>query len=124
LSSQAGASSWPISPGPITLFFPEATSSLEKVSRPRSGANSWRSCRSGWKVGDYLGALEHTWLEGAVRHFEVNHCFEVTMPSLSAIETPRSFAKGLEFYWASVANLKAHNLQPPSLCCILVPHWM
>jgi hypothetical protein len=75
------------------------------------------------EVGDYLGALEHTWLEGAVRHFEVNHCFEVTRPSLSAIETPRSFAKGLEFYWASVDNLKAHNLQPPSLC-ILVPRWV
>lgn len=74
-------------------------------------------------IGAYRGALEHTWVDGGVRHFEINHCFEVTVPELASGATPRSHAEHLEFHWVFVGELRAHNLQPPQLWT-LIPGWL
>lgn len=74
-------------------------------------------------IGNYLGALEHTWTEAGIRHFEVNHCFAVTVPEMSPAVKPRSYAEHLEFLWAPVQDLNVHNVQPVPLWT-LVPRWL
>ncbi|HET6948594.1 MAG TPA: NUDIX domain-containing protein [bacterium] len=75
------------------------------------------------RIGRYLGAIEHGWTTEDTQHFEINHCFEVMVPSAWGTTPPASYARNLEFLWAPVHDLKAHNLQPV-LLWTLVPRWV
>ena len=58
-------------------------------------------------IGRYLGALEASWDV----HFEINHLFEVNLLDINV----NSREAHLEFFWAEIADLKTHNLQPEAL---------
>ena len=67
------------------------------------------------EVGMYLGAVEHTWLDDAGMHHEINHCFSVDLPGLHADNTIESHEPYLEFFWVKLTELHGSNLEPAPL---------
>lgn len=74
------------------------------------------------EIGEYLGALEHSWKIAGVESHEINHCFEVTSPDLLSSRTPESREDHLEFFWLLPSEFEARNLQPAPLRQML-PDW-
>ena len=65
-------------------------------------------------VGRYLGAVEHSWVENGVAHYEVNHCFETSIP-LTRTDKVTSREDHLEFLWVHVDDLAVRYLLPSPL---------
>jgi 8-oxo-dGTP diphosphatase len=64
-------------------------------------------------IGTYLGLIEHSWEDDrATVNYELNHLFEVSLPTLAAEKTPRSREAHLTFFWAEVGELGHHGLEP------------
>ena len=66
-------------------------------------------------VGRYLGAVEHGWRRDDTPQYEINHCFSVDVPALSAPEPPEAQEAYLSFEWAPLDRLDAAALQPSPL---------
>lgn len=71
------------------------------------------------EVGMYLGAIEHTWLDNAEVHHEINHCFSVDLPGFHADSALESLEPHLEFFWVKTSELKGSNLEPAPLRSLL-----
>ncbi len=71
------------------------------------------------EVGMYLGVVEHTWLDDAGVHHEINHCFSVDLPGIHAESTLESHEPHLEFFWVKSTELKGSNLEPAPLRSLL-----
>lgn len=71
-------------------------------------------------VGSYRGGVEHSWRREGERQYEVNHCFSVSVPPLSAESPPRAREDYLSFAWIPATNLGAVSLMPPPLQDLLV----
>ena len=71
------------------------------------------------EVGLYLGVVEHTWLDDAGVHHEINHCFSVDSPGLHTDSAPESREPHLEFFWVKRSELKESNLEPAPLRMLL-----
>jgi 8-oxo-dGTP pyrophosphatase MutT (NUDIX family) len=70
-------------------------------------------------VKQFIGAVECSWHEDDQGHHEINLLFEVQVPDLDSSEPPASQESHLEFIWASLADLKTHNLLPePMIVCL------
>lgn len=67
------------------------------------------------QVGMYLGAVEHEYGNAAEMHYEINHLFEVSLPTLGEGETPSSREAHLNFFWAKLDALTGHGLEPSPL---------
>jgi len=67
------------------------------------------------EVGDFLGALEHSWKVAGVHSHEINHCFVVTSPELVVSHAPKSREDHVEFFWLLPSEFEARNLQPAPL---------
>jgi len=63
------------------------------------------------KIKSYLGLIEHDYSRDNVKHFELNHIFEVDAANfpLSKVE---SMEPHLEFLWVETNKLEEVNLQP------------
>lgn len=72
------------------------------------------------EVGQYLGGVEHTWRRNGEQQYEINHCFAVSTPSLTADTTPRAREEYLSFDWVSDTRLDAVALEPAPLRTFLV----
>lgn len=64
------------------------------------------------QVGAYLGVIEHSWEDAGTTHFEVNHLFEVSLPTLAAGKNPLSYEAHLRFFWAELDKLSEYGLEP------------
>ena len=64
------------------------------------------------EIGDYLGAVEHAWIENGVENFEINHAFSVSLCHPVGVAAPESREPHLEFFWSSLADLEKHSLKP------------
>lgn len=71
------------------------------------------------QVGRYLGAVEHQWTRDGEQQYELNHCFAVTVPSLTADRTPQSREGFLSFAWAPLDRLEEVALEPSPLRSLL-----
>lgn len=70
-------------------------------------------------VKQFIGAVEAAWSENDKHHYEINLVFEVDIPNIDPGEPPRSLEGHLEFMWAGLGELKAHNLLPePVILCL------
>jgi 8-oxo-dGTP pyrophosphatase MutT (NUDIX family) len=74
------------------------------------------------RIGRYLGAVEHQWSEGEVQQHEINHVFATSLHDVRCCERIASREPHLEFFWAPVAELSQHNLQPFPLVEFLPLH--
>ena len=63
----------------------------------------------------YLGGVEHSWRRDGEPQYEINHCFLVDVPSLTADTTPRAREEHLSFAWAPAADLGTVSLEPAPL---------
>lgn len=79
----------------------------------------WEELGTRVTVGDYLGAVEHHWMRGGERQYEINHCFVVDAPSLTVGTPPRPREDYLLFDWVSLDALDEVALQPPPLRALL-----
>jgi 8-oxo-dGTP pyrophosphatase MutT (NUDIX family) len=64
------------------------------------------------EVGNYVGAIEHSFTENGVTQHEVNHLFEVTLRNVQGASPLRSLESHLEFFWHPVADLGTAALKP------------
>lgn len=64
-------------------------------------------------IGVLLGVVEHVWTDDTGReHYELNHVFETTHPTLTHQDAVRSREPHLSFEWAHVEALDDSQLQP------------
>lgn len=81
-------------------------------------AASWRrALRPG--LDQRLGGVEHQWARDGERQYEINHCFSVAVPGLTAETTPPAREMYLSFTWAPVDRLDAVALEPAPLRTLL-----
>jgi ADP-ribose pyrophosphatase YjhB (NUDIX family) len=68
-------------------------------------------------VGAYRGAVEHRWRRNGERQYEINHCFAVDLPSVTAENRPAAQEEYLRFGWvpAEQTSLAEADLQPAPL---------
>lgn len=66
-------------------------------------------------IESYLGAVEHRWQRDGTPQYELNHCFEVRVPSLSGETQPVAQEPYLTFEWVPMEELEDVDLQPRPL---------
>lgn len=68
-------------------------------------------------VGRYRGAVEHRWQRDGTPQYELNHCFAVDVPALSAEAAPPAREEYLTFGWVPLTTdaLTEVDLQPAPL---------
>ena len=73
-------------------------------------------------IGRYRGAVEHQWWRDGDRQYELNHCFAVEAPALTAETAPVAREDYLTFSWVPVdqAALAEVDLHPLPLRRLLV----
>lgn len=71
------------------------------------------------RVERYLGAVEHQWERDGEPQYEVNHCFFVAVPALTADATPRAREEFLSFAWVPADRLGEVALEPAPLRFLL-----
>ena len=69
-------------------------------------------CRVDVEIGDFLGALEHAFVNDERDTHELNLIFECRLLGCDTNASPRSKEPHLEFLWTPVAGLEEMNLQP------------
>ena len=67
------------------------------------------------QVSNYLGMVEHQWIEGDLHRYQINHVFAALLPNVEALPTLESREEHLEFFWVCPSNLSQHNLMPSPL---------
>ena len=81
------------------------------------------------RVGRYRGVVEHRWMRDGEQQYELNHCFSVAVPSLTAARPPQAREAYLSFAWVPVDQLAEAALEPAPLRSLLAdgsaadPQW-
>jgi ADP-ribose pyrophosphatase YjhB (NUDIX family) len=75
------------------------------------------------RVGDFLGAVEHTFIQKGKRHCEVNLVFRLELEGADPSQMPESRERKIEFGWIPVSGLAHSNLEPAPLRN-LIPEWL
>lgn len=73
-------------------------------------------------VGDFAGAVEHTWPQQNKQNHEINLVFNTRIIGLEPRDNPQSKEPHLQLFWVKLAELDKHNLQPGPLCKWLQEH--
>lgn len=64
------------------------------------------------RVHEFLGAVEHTFIQKGERHCEVNLMFAMSLPSLSPDKRPDSCEDWIKFKWIPLTALGRNHLEP------------
>ncbi len=75
------------------------------------------------QVSDYLGMVEHKWVESDRHRHQINHVFAAVLPNVHTLPTLESREDHLEFFWVLLSELSEHNLMPLPLIK-LVEHFI
>jgi 8-oxo-dGTP diphosphatase len=73
------------------------------------------------QINAYRGGVEHRWTRNGARQYEINHCFSVDVPTLTAETTPSAREEHLSFAWAPADRLATVALEPAPLRTLLAP---
>lgn len=71
------------------------------------------------RINTYLGGVEHRWTRNGERQYEINHCFSVDAPALTAETAPPAREAYLSFTWAPADRLASVALEPAPLRTLL-----
>ena len=74
-------------------------------------------------VGDFLGAVEHAFMQNNVPHSEVNLVFSVRIDGVAPDVPPESREDYIEFKWIRLNDLDSSDLEPSPLRR-LIPAWL
>jgi 8-oxo-dGTP diphosphatase len=75
------------------------------------------------RVGEFLGAVEHTFVQEGERHCEVNVVFEMDIPAVKPDADPDACEDWITFRWIPLRRLGAYSLEPWPLRK-LIPQWV
>jgi 8-oxo-dGTP pyrophosphatase MutT (NUDIX family) len=67
------------------------------------------------QVSNYIGMVEHQWIENDRHRHQINHVFAALLPNAHTPPTLESREDHLEFFWLPLSELSQHNLLPPPL---------
>lgn len=74
-------------------------------------------------IREFLGAVEHTFIQKGKRHCEINLMFAVDIPDLLPTKDPAACEHWISFKWIPLAGLARNHLEPWPLRK-LIPGWM
>jgi len=74
-------------------------------------------------VKEFLGAVEHTFIQKGRRHAEINLMFRMEIPALAPGWEPEACESWISFAWIPLTRLGHNHLEPWPLRK-LVPGWM
>ena len=75
------------------------------------------------QVSNYIGVVEHQWIEADHHRHQINHVFAAVLPQTDSLPTLESREDHLEFFWVRPSDLSQHNLLPSPLI-ELVKHFV
>lgn len=75
------------------------------------------------QVSNYIGMVEHRWIEGDRHRHQINHGFAALLPRVDGLPSLESREEHLEFFWVHASELLQHNLLPSPLVK-LVKHFV
>lgn len=102
-------------PGGHVEWGEKTTDGLEREIEEELG------CRA--KVRDFLGAVEHTFIQQGKRHCEVNMVFRMDVPDLDPADPPEACESWISFAWIPLSSLERNHLEPWPLRK-LIPGWV
>ncbi len=74
-------------------------------------------------AGEFLGMIEHSFIQKGRRHCEWNVVFDLDIDSLDPEKDVAATEDHISFRWCDIKELKKSNLEPEILCDLL-PKWM
>jgi len=74
-------------------------------------------------VKEFLGSVEHTFVQKGRRHCEINLMFRMEIPALSPDRDTVSCEEWISFKWIPLSSLGRHHLEPSPLRT-LIPAWI
>ena len=74
-------------------------------------------------VREFLGSVEHTFMQKGRRHCEINLMFRMEIPALSPDRDPLSCEEWISFTWIPLSSLGRYHLEPSPLRT-LIPAWI
>lgn len=102
-------------PGGHVEFMETARQSLEREIVEELGVES--------SAGEFLGVVEHSFIQKGRRHCEWTVFFELDIPSLDSANTVVAAEDHISFQWCDIFELSAAKLEPAVLCDLL-PQWL
>lgn len=74
-------------------------------------------------IREFLGAVEHTFIQKGRRHCEINLMFRMEIPALAPDRDPDACEHWISFKWIPMAGLGRNKLEPFPLRK-LIPAWV
>lgn len=74
-------------------------------------------------VKEFLGAVEHAFLQKGDRHCEINLVFSMDVPALDPLCPPEACEDWIAFKWIPLSRLAQNRLEPGPLRK-LIPGWL
>lgn len=102
-------------PGGHVDWGERAEAGLKREIKEELGANA--------RVLDFLGVVEHTFIQKGKRHCEINLVFMMEIPALKPDSAPESAEHWILFRWIPLTRLARHALEPWPLRR-LIPGWV
>jgi 8-oxo-dGTP pyrophosphatase MutT (NUDIX family) len=102
-------------PGGHVEFMETARESLEREIVEELGVES--------VAGEFLGMVEHSFIQNGRRHCEWNVFFDLNIPSLDPADDVAAAENHISFQWCDISGLKGAELEPAVLCD-LIPQWL
>lgn len=102
-------------PGGHVEWRERAPASLQREIKEELGLNA--------RVGAFLGAVEHTYMQKGERHCEINLMFMMDVPGVKPGVDPEACEHWITFRWIPLTGLGKHALEPWPLRR-LIPGWV
>ena len=102
-------------PGGHVEWGEKAVDGLEREIQEELGCHA--------KVREFLGAVEHTFIQKGERHCEFNVVFRMDVPDLDPGEVPEACEEWISFAWIPLSSLERNQLEPQPLRK-LIPGWL
>lgn len=102
-------------PGGHVEFQEPAVNGLVREIREELGAEA--------RIREFLGAVEHTFMQKGERHCEINLVFRMDIPGLSPVRPPVACEHWIAFDWIPLTALGRRCLEPWPLRK-LIPAWI
>jgi len=102
-------------PGGHVDWREKAAKALKREIKEELGVNA--------TIREFLGAVEHTFVQKGERHCEINLVFHMDIPALKPDDDPEACEHWISFTWIPLSGLGHHHLEPWPLRKLL-PAWI
>lgn len=110
------------SAGAAITYLPGGHLEFQERARECLARELMEECGLKARVGEFLGAVEHAFVQKGEPHAEINLVFAMDLPAARANQAVPACEAHLDFQWLDLATLAQSNLEPAVLRAIL-PRW-